>query len=436
MQRLAEVCIKRPVFAVMLIMALTVVGASAYFKLGVDRLPAVDLPTVSVRTALPGAAPEEVESEVTRPVEDVVNTVDGIEELRSISMQGSSIVVATFRLSRDIDTAAQDVRDRVATVLRRLPEAADPPVISKFNNDSTPVLSLALSGPLSLRELTEIADKVVKVDLERAAGVGEVAIVGGAVRTINVWVDADKLAAQNIPATAVRAALVRQNADVPGGNITGDRREQTLRTMGKISDPEAFNGVVIATVNGTPIRVRDVGRAEDGQAERRSSATLNGLPAVSLDVRRQSGANTIAVIDGVKERLDRLRAQLPSGVSLEVIRDQSNYILAALHEINVHLVLGSVLASVVVLAFMRSWRSTLIAAVAIPTSLVATFGVMWALNFTLNSVTMLALVLMVGVVIDDAIVVLENIYRFAEEKGFGAMDAAREGTREIGLAVL
>jgi len=436
MQRLAEVCIKRPVFAVMLIATLTVVGAAAYFNLGVDRLPSVDLPTVSVRTSLPGAAPEEVENEVTKPIEDVVNTVDGVEELRSISTQGSSIVIATFSLNRDINDAAQDVRDRVATVLRRLPDDADPPVISKFNNDSQPVMSLALSGPLSIRELTEIADKVIKVDLERAAGVGEIAIVGGAERTINIWIDADRLAAQNIPATAVRDALSRQNADIPGGNVTGRRREQTLRTMGKIEDPAAFNDVIVATVAGAPVRIRDIGHAEDGQAEQRSSAMLNGTPAVSLDVRRQSGANTVAVIQGVKDRLERVRAQLPAGVTLQVIRDQSNYIFAALHEINVHLVLGSILASIVVLAFMRSWRSTLIAAVAIPTSLIATFGVMWALGFTLNSVTMLALVLMVGVVIDDAIVVLENIYRFAEEKGLGAMEAAREGTREIGLAVL
>ena len=436
MQRLAEVCIKRPVFAVMLIATLTVVGAAAYFHLGVDRLPSVDLPTVSVRTTLPGAAPEEMESEVTRQIEDVVNTVDGIEELRSITTQGASVVIATFKLSRDIETAAQDVRDRVATVVRRLPDDADPPVITKFNNDSTPVLTLALSGPLSIRELTEIADKVVKVDLERAPGVGELGIVGGAARTVNIWIDADRLASQNIPATAIRDALTVQNADIPGGNVTGNRREQTLRTMGKIEDPLAFNDVIITTVSGTPIRVRDVGFAEDGQAERRSSATLNGNPAVSLEVRRQSGANTIEVIEGVKERLERVRAQLPSGVTLEVIRDQSSYIYAALHEINVHLVLGSILASIVVLAFMRSWRSTLIAAIAIPTSLIATFGVMWALDFTLNSVTMLALVLMVGVVIDDAIVVLENIYRFAEEKGLPAMEAAREGTREIGLAVL
>lgn len=436
MQRLAEVCIKRPVFAVMLIATLTVVGASAYFHLGVDRLPSVDLPTVSVRTTLPGAAPEEMESEVTRQIEDVVNTVDGVEELRSISTQGSSNVIATFRLDRDIESAAQDIRDRVATVVRRLPDDADPPVVSKFNNDSTPILTLALSGPLSIRELTEIADKVVKVDLERAPGVGELGIVGGAARTVNIWIDADKLASQNIPATAIRDALAVQNADIPGGNVTGNRREQTLRTMGKIEDPLAFNNVIIRTISGTPIRVRDVGFAEDGQAERRSSATLNGNPAVSLEVRRQSGANTIEVIEGVKDRLERVRAQLPSGVTLEVIRDQSSYIYAALHEINVHLVLGSILASIVVLAFMRSWRSTLIAAIAIPTSLIATFGVMWALDFTLNSVTMLALVLMVGVVIDDAIVVLENIYRFAEEKGLPAMEAAKEGTREIGLAVL
>ncbi len=436
MQKLAEVCIRRPVFASMLILALVVVGAAAYTRLGVDRLPSVDLPTVSVRTTLPGAAPEEVETAISQPLEEAINTVEGIEELRSISGQGSSIVIATFRLDRDIDAAAQDVRDRVAAAVRRLPEDAEPPIVSKFDNDSSPVLTIALSGERSIRELTEIADKVVKPQLERSPGVGEINIVGGLERTINVWVDAERLAAHRIPITAVRDAVARQNSDIPGGNLTGRDQEQVLRTLGRIEDPAAFNDIVIAVVNGAPVRVRDVGHAEDGTRERRSSSRLNGQPAVTLEVRRQSGANTVAVIDGVKERLEAVRPQMPAGVRLEVVRDQSHYIHAALHEINTHLLLGSILASLVVLAFMRSWRATLIAAVAIPTSVIATFAVMWALGFTLNSVTMLALVLMVGIVIDDAIVVLENIYRFAEEKGLPPMEAARRGTAEIGLAVM
>lgn len=436
MRTLADVCIRRPVFAAMLILAMVVVGAAAYTGLGVDRFPAVDLPTVSVRTSLPGASPEEVETEVSQRIEEVVNTVEGIEELRSISTQGQSIIIATFKLDRNIDAAAQDVRDRVSTVIRRLPVDAEPPAISKFNSDNSPVLSLALSGSLSVRELTELADKVVKVQIERSTGVGEVAIIGGQERTINIWLDADRLASLNQSVTAVRDAVVRENSDIPGGNVTGEGREQVLRTMGRLSRAQQFEEIVIDTRNGAPIRIKDVGRAEDGTKEQRSGSRLNGVPAVSLEIRRQSGANTVEVIDGVKAQLEAVRAQLPPGVKLEIIRDQSQYIKAALHEINVHLVLGSILASLVVMAFMRSWRATLIAAVAIPSSVIATFAVMWALDFTLNSVTMLALVLMVGIVIDDAIVVLENIYRFVEEKKMTPFEAAKEGTAEIALAVL
>ncbi|HEX8652028.1 MAG TPA: efflux RND transporter permease subunit [Pyrinomonadaceae bacterium] len=436
MQKLAEICIKRPVFAAMIVLALVVVGAASFFRLGIDRFPAVDLPTVSVRTNLPGASPEETESEITRPIEEVVNTIEGIDQLRSVSGPGASFVIVTFDLDRDIDTAAQDVRDRVSTVIRDLPEDATPPVVFKFNNDSQPVMSIALSADRSVRELTELGDKLVRVQLERAGGVGEVAVVGGLERAINVWVDAERLAAYRIPIAQVRDALRRQNVDVPGGNVDAGRREMTLRTLGKYTDPREFNDLVIADDGGAPVRLRDIGRVEDGTKEQRSVARLNGVPTVLLDIRRQSGANTVAVIENVKRELARVQGQMPQDVKLEVIRDQSRYIEAALHEIQKHLILGSILACLVVLIFMRSWRSTLIAGIAIPASVIATFGMMRALDFTLNSVTMLALVLMVGVVIDDAIVVLENIFRFVEEKKMKPMQAAKEATADIGLAVL
>ena len=436
MQKLAEICIRRPVFATMIVLSLVVVGAAGFFKLGVDRFPSVDLPTVSVRVGLPGAAPEEVEALVTQQVEEVINTVDGISELRSVSGQGTSIVIATFKLDRNLESAAQDVRDRVATLGRQLPEDATPPVVQKFDNDSTPVLTLSLTADRSIRELTELADKIVRVQLERVGGVGEVRIVGGLDRAINVWIDAERLAAYQIPISTIRQALTRQNADVPGGNVTTGKEELTLRTLGRFTDPRQFDDLVIANVNGSPVRLRDVGHVEDGTKEQRSLSRLNGVPTVTLDIRRQSGANTVEVIDGVKAVLPRVAGQLPQDVKLDVIRDQSRYIDAALHEIQTHLVLGSILASLVVLIFMRSWRSTLIAAVAIPCSVISTFGMMRALNFTLNSVTMLALVLMVGVVIDDAIVVLENIFRFIEEKRIAPKEAAREATKDIGLAVL
>ncbi len=436
MQRLAEICVARPVFATMLGVAMLVLGGVSYTRLGIDRQPAVDLPTVRVRAALPGASPEDVEIELSDRIEEVVNTVAGIDQLRSISGTGSGIVVATFGLDRDIDVAAQDVRDRVAGVVRDLPVGSDPPTVSKANAEGEPVLSVALAGPRTLRELTELADKVVLPRLARSVGVGEVQINGDLARAINIWVDPARLDAFGLPITAVRDAVARQNADVPGGNVRGERREWALRTLGRIVDPAGFADVVIANVDGVPIRVRDVARVEDGTREARRTARLNGEPTVILEIVRQSGANSVEVIRGVKTALAQVALELPPDVKLVITRDQSRYIEAALHEINVHLIAGSILASLVVLAFMRSWRSTLIAAVAIPTSVVATFAAMWFLGFTLNGVTMLALVLMVGIVIDDAIVVLENIFRFVEEKGLSPKVAAVEATREIGLAVM
>jgi HAE1 family hydrophobic/amphiphilic exporter-1 len=251
-QKLAEICIRRPVFAAMLVLALVVVGAVAYFDLGVNRFPAVDLPTVMVRTTLQGAAPEDVESEITEEIEEAVNTVEGINDLRSISSNGSSIVIAQFELSRDVDTAAQDVRDRVQGVLRRLPEGVDPPIISKRDNDDRPVLTVALSAERSIRELSELADKVVRVQLERSSGIGEVRIVGGQERSINVWIDADRLSAYGLPITAVRDAIAEQNANIPGGNVTRGGKEKTLRTVGRFENAEQFNELVVATVNGAP----------------------------------------------------------------------------------------------------------------------------------------------------------------------------------------
>jgi HAE1 family hydrophobic/amphiphilic exporter-1 len=436
MQKLAEICIRRPVFAMMIVLTLVVVGIAGYLHLGVDRFPSVDVPVVRINARLPGAAPAEMESQVAQTIEEAVNTIEGIDELRSVNGAGSAFVVVTFNLDRDIDIAAQDVRDRVATVVRELPRDMDPPTISKADTDQQPVLSIAVSGPRSRREMTEIADKIIKTQLERSPGVGEVNVIGGLQRAINVWVDADRLAAYQLPITAVRDAVERQNANTPGGNVTTDQREQTLRTVGRLRTARDFDDLVIATREGSPIRVRDIGWAEDGTKEQRSLARLNGQPNVTVEVIRQSGANTIAVIEGVKERLAALRAQLPTDLKVEIIRDQSNYIYQALHEIQTHLVLGSILACLVVLLFMRNWRATIIAAVAIPASVIAAFGMMKALGFTLNSVTMLALVLMVGIVIDDAIVVLENIFRFIEEKGLSPFAAAKAATAEIGLAVM
>ena len=436
MKRLASICIDRPVFATMIVLSLVVVGAASYFRLGIDRFPRVDLPQIVVRTTLPNASVEETEVRITEHIEEAMNTVEGVTELRSVTGAGASNVFAVFDLDRDLDTAAQDVRDRIGPVVRQLPEDTLDPFVAKSNADSAEVLSIAVAGNLSVRELTEIADKVVKPRIERSRGVGEVSIFGGLERAINIWVDADRLAAYRLPIGAIRDAIERQNQDAPGGNVTAGPMERILRTAGRITDPDDFNDLVIRTVNGVPLRIRDIGRAEDGTKEQRTLARLNGVPTVVLEVRSQIGTNSIEVIDSVKGNLALAEQELPPGVRLEIIRDQSRYIEAALHEIDKHLMLGSVLACLVVFAFMRNWRSTFIAAVAIPSSVIATFGMMAALDFTLNSVTMLALVLMVGIVIDDAIVVLENIFRFVEEKRLSSFEAARQATAEIALPVL
>ena len=436
MQWLAEVCVKRPVFAVMLTMAMVVAGGAAYLQLGVDRFPQMDLPTISVSTLYPGASPYEIESEISQLLEDAVATVAGIDELRSISSEGQSLLLLTFRLDRDIDAAAQDVRDAVNATLNRLPPRTFPPTIRKVDLDSSPIMSLAVSGPRDPRELYILADRYVKNLLESSKGVGEVRIVGASERAIQVNIEAARMAAYKLSINQVYAAIVRQNAEVPGGRVDAGNRELGLRTLGRLERAREFNDLVIATVNETPIRLRDLGEAVDAQKEIRTFARLNGAPAVILTIQRQSGENTIEVIDAIKERIPRCQAMLPPDVKIQIIQDQSRYIHAAMHEVQQHLILGGFLASAVVLLFMRSWRSTLIAAIAIPASVIATFAVMRALDFTLNNVTLLALVLMVGVVIDDAIVVLENVFHCIEEKGMSPMQAALYGTQEIGTAVL
>lgn len=436
MQKLAEVCVRRPVFAVMLIMAMVVIGAVSYTKLGVDRFPDVDLPIVTVRTMLIGAAPEEIESTVTRRVEDAVATVEGIDQIRSTSTEGVSIVSVNFNLERNIDVAAQDVRDAVATIISLLPKDAKAPLIKKLDADATPVMTIVLSGNKTQRELYEIADRTVQDGIESVSGVGQVAITGGQKRAINIWFDANRLAAYRIAAVRARDAVARQNSDIPGGRVDEGFRELTLRTFGRFPDPKQFNDLVVANIGNTTVRVRDLGNAEDGHKEQRTAARYDGKDAVTLEVRRQSGANTIEVVRGVKKKLPRIGEVLPPGVSLDIVQDQSRYIENAFHEVQMHLILGSILASLVVFVFMRDWRATIISSVAIPASVIAAFGAMYAMHFTLNNITMLALVLMVGVVIDDAIVVLENIHRFIEEKKMAPMQAAVAATKDIGLAVM
>jgi HAE1 family hydrophobic/amphiphilic exporter-1 len=486
MQKLAEICVRRPVFATVIILALVVIGAFSYLKLGVDRFPNVEFPFVTVTTILPGAAPEEVETEVTDKIEEAVNTISGIDELYSFSSENVSVLQIGFDLEKDGDVAAQEVRDKVSAILGDLPNDVESPIVQKLDPGAIPVITIAVSGPGGERGVSEYADKTLRRRLETVSGVGQVLVIGARPRQINIIIDNARLTGQGLTAAQVVAALQSQNIQIPGGKVEQGLRDLTLRTYGRVSNVEDFGAIPVATVNGTPIRVRDVARIEDSISEVESAATVGGKSAVVLMVRKQSGTNAILVAERIKERVEELRPTLPTGYKLDITRDQSTFVIAAVDAVKEHLILGSILAALIVWLFLSSprfwhvlmmlagtmtlytlvwghsiplprglsvglaaiigaamfWyfaktsRPTLIAAVAIPSSLIATFAAMAYMGFTLNIITLLALTLAVGIVIDDAVVVLENIFRHMEEKGLSPMQAAIDGTKEVGLAVM
>jgi len=434
--RLTEICVERPVFASMLILFITVLGVFSFFQLGVSLFPRSDPATVYVRVRLPGASPEEMVSQVVMPLEEAIASVSGIDEMRAMVTEGSATVIVTFVLERDIGEAAEDVREKVAGAMRRLPPNVLPPVVQKADPDSDPIATIAVSGDRSVRELTEIADKQLRRALETVDGVAGVDISGGRYRQINVFLDLDKLAAYNLTPQDVERALIAENIEAPGGRIVRGPTEVGVRTLGRVQHVSEFNDIIVKNVAGAPIRIRDIGRAEDGMSEKRSFAYLNETPAVILDVRRQTGTNTVKVVDAVLARLKAIEHELPAGVRLQVVREQATYIRNSVKALEEHLIMGALFASLIVFLFIRDWRTVLISSIAIPTSIIATFTVLKAANFTLNSMTLLGLTLAVGIVIDDAIIVLENIYRHIQEKGLPARQAAVVATKEISLAVM
>src|SRR4051794_33471562 len=436
MQWLAELSVRRPVFATVLILSLTVIGVFSFTRLGVDQFPKVDLPMIMITTVQPGAAPEQVETEISDKIEEAVNTISGIDELRSISSEGVSNVMVSFLLDKDTNVAAQEVRDKINGIIPLLPKTAQQPKIDKLDPDAAPVLSIALSAVKPVRDVTEYADKVLRRQIESVSGVGQVLVLGGRQRQINIWLDADRLRAYNLTVTDVSRALQAQNLEIPGGRVDQGAKSITLRTRGRIQTVAEFGDVVVREKDGHPVRVSDIARVEDGEADANTLANVDGADTVLLQIRRQSGTNTVQVVKEVRQRLDEVKTTLPPGYKMRVVRDGSEFIEASIHSVEEHLIVGSILAALVVLLFLMNMRSTIIAAIAIPTSIVATFGLIWYMDFSLNMLTMLALTLSVGIVIDDAIVVLENIYRFIEEKHEDPVNAAIEGTREIGLAVL
>ena len=436
MQKLAEICIDRPVFATVLILTLVVVGAFGYTTLGLDRFPNVDFPFVTVTTRQPGAGPQEMETDISEKLEDAISSISGVDELRSFSSDGFSVITVGFSLEKDGNVGGQEVRERVDGATFQLPRGLDPPVVEKIVADATPVIAVILSGDASLRELTEFADKVLKRNLGTVSGVGQALIIGGRSRQVRILANSSALSGLGLPAAQVVQAIQAQNMQLPGGKMEQGARDVSLRTYGRVGSIEEFGEVVVASKNGVSVRLKDVARIEDGEQDPESTSMWNGRPAVALLVRKQSGANTVVTVDAVKERVETLRARLPKGWKMDYARDQSEFVKTAIGAVEEHLILGSILAAVVVWMFLKRTRPTLIAALSIPASIISSFAAIKYMHFTLNTITLLALTLVVGIVIDDAVIVIENIFRLLEEKKLPPRLAAIQGTREIGLAVL
>ncbi|MEW5906408.1 MAG: efflux RND transporter permease subunit [Elusimicrobiota bacterium] len=434
--KITDLSVKRPVLTTMMILTVLVLGAASYLRLGIDLMPNVEFPFVMIQTTLRGAGPEEMESSVTKPIEEAVNTISGIEDINSTSYEGLSLVMLKFALEKDGDVAAQEVRDKVNSVLAQLPQGTDPPVIGKFDIGAQAVLNVVVYGDRDLIDLTYIARKSIKENIETVSGVGAVDIVGGREREIHIVVNPLKLAALNLPISKVRDAIVQQNIEIPGGKVEQKDREFVLRTLGRINDARDFGAMVVANINGAPVRVSDIGRVEDTGERMGTASFYNGRPSVTAVVKKQSGTNTVAVVENIKARLEEIRSSLPPDVSTTIIGDQSVFIKDSVNSVTEHLILGAVFAALMVLVFLGDFRSTVISALAIPTSLIGTFVFMQAAGFTINIMTLLGLTIAVGIVVDDAIVMLENIYRHMEEHRMSPLKAALDGSREIGFAVV
>jgi len=432
---ISDVSIRRPVFATMMMVALVVLGVISYRRLAIDEYPDITYPIVVTQTAYPGASPEVVMRELSKPIEEALNTVQGIKEVTSTSLEGSSLVRLQFELGVNVLAAQQEVSAKVARIRRQLPPNIEDPIVLRFDPNDRPIISVAMtSGERPLRELTDIATEVIKTRFESIPGVGGASITGAATRQIQVQLNPDAMRAYNIAPPLVIAALERENREVPAGRVRRNGSEKLIRVTGRVVDPARFGDITLAVRNGAPVRISDIATVVDGSAEQRSAAFMGRTPALAIEVQKIAGTNTVEVADKVRAELASLERTLPADVKLSVIRDDSQRIRDSLDSVQHELILGAILCIVIIYFFLNSWRSTIITGLALPISLISSFFVMWAFNFTLNTMTLLALSLAIGLLIDDAIVVRENIVRHLE-MGKDHHRAASEGTSEIGLAV-
>ena len=435
--KLSDLSIRRPVLASMLSLALVLFGVIGYTELAVREFPDVDPPIVSVSTGLPGANPQVVESAVTDILEEELSTVEGLRTLTSSSAEGFSNITLEFNLDRDVEAAAQDTRDKVARIRGRLPEDVEEPVVAKQDADAQPFFWLALSGEnYNLLQLSDIGDRLVKSRLQTLPGVGQARIFGERRFSMRVWLSASELAARGLTVQDVEQAIRSRNVEVPAGRIESERREFTVRSLGELKTPEEFAELVVSNDAGVLIKLKDIGRVELAPEDERSLLRFKGTPAVAIGIIRQSKANIIAVADAIREELPRIQASLPPGVHLTAAFDQSIFVTRSIQEAEETLIIAAGLVVVIIFVFLRNLRATIIPGLAIPTSIVAAFAIMYFLGFSINNFTLLALTLAIGIVVDDAIIVLENAYRHQEELGEDPETAAVNGTREIAFAVL
>ncbi|MFZ1685112.1 MAG: efflux RND transporter permease subunit [Candidatus Zixiibacteriota bacterium] len=432
---LSEVAVKRPVFTTMMMLALVVLGLTSYQSLSVEEMPEVEFPYVTVQTIYKGAAAETMETEVSKKIEDAVNQISGVRNITSRSQEGYSLVFIEFKLEKDAYEAANDVREKVAGIRSDLPEAIEEPVVSQFDPQARPVLSLTVSGARTPREITELAKNLIKKRLETVSGVGKVELIGGSEREILVALNPERMESYNVSVADVQNAVGAANLEIPGGRVNEHDREYLVRVMGRVDKVSQFDNIIVKNHNGVQVRLRDVGRTIDTTVEQRSLSRYNGKPAVALGISKQSGANIVDLAHGSKAVIAELQKEVPPDVKIEIVQDDSEFIEESISEINFNIVFGMLLAVIVLYLFLLDFRPTLIAGLSIPISLIGTFTVMKMLGFTINFMTLLGLSLAVGMLIDDAIVVIENIYRHIDE-GEGAWKSTVVATKEIGLAVM
>jgi HAE1 family hydrophobic/amphiphilic exporter-1 len=432
---LSDVSIKRPVFATMMMLALVVLGVVSFRRLAIDEYPDVTYPIVIAQTTYPGASPEVMERDVSRPIEEALNTVQGLKELTSTSLNGVSLVRLTLNLDVDVLAAQQDVQAKVARIRRQLPEDIEEPVINHFDPNDRPIMSIAMqSSERPLRELTSIADEIISPKLQSISGVGGINLAGTEVRQIRVELNPDAVRSYGVSVPQIMTALQRENQEVPAGRVTRGPTEQLIRITGRIVEPAAFANIVVAVKNGVPVRLGDLATVVDGAADKRTAALLDDSPALAIDILKISGSNTVEVADSVRSATLELQKILPADVKMRVIRDDSTRIRSSLSDVELTIILGAVLTIMIIYLFLNSWRSTIITGLTLPVSIISAFFIMWVFGFTVNTMTLLALSLAIGLLIDDAIVVRENIVRHVH-MGKDHIRAAKEGTDEIGLAV-